>query len=110
MIALPLNLIFYILLTLIGFILLIKTDFLGRIIATFLFAFLATWISGTSILNIEIWYISSYNSTSGVFGLTHTITTITTPLNIVLITVNIALSLANAIMLYKGRQIQRDNA
>lgn len=91
-----------------GLLLLIKTEFLGRIISTFIFAFLATWVSGTSILNTEIWFINNYNSTSGNFTSTHITTTITTPLNSVIIIMNIALSLASAVTLYKAEKKRRE--
>ncbi len=108
MIALPLNLIFYSLITTIGIILLIKTNFLGYILATFTFAFLAIWISDNSILDAEIWYINTYNATSGNFTMTHTVTALVTPINSLLIIMNIGLALASAIVLFRGIKLQRD--
>jgi len=108
LIALPLNLIFYSLVTAIGIILLIKTDFLGYILATFTFAFLAIWISSNSILDAEIWFINTYNATSGNFTMTHTVTALATPMNPLLIIMNIGLALASSIILFRGIKLKRD--
>lgn len=108
MIVLPLNLIFYSLITFVGFVLLIKTEFLGYILSSFIFAFLAIWISDNSILNTEVWYTNTYNSTSGNFTITHITTSLTTPLNSVLIIMNIGLALISGIMLFRGMKIKRD--
>ena len=102
--VIPINLLFYIVLTTIGLTLLLKTQFLGKILSTLLFAFQAIWISGDVLFDTQINYISAYNETTGIYRYANTVTHIGTPILSFLIILSIGLALISAIDVFRTRE------
>lgn len=106
--AIPLNLLFYMLITIIGLALLFKSKFIGKLLACPIFAFIAMWTSNDVLLDTTIQYITSYNATTGVYQYANTVTHINTPMLSLLIILNIGFSFISAIDFFLIRQKRKD--